>query len=84
MIIKFKYGFEYDGFLYGWNNKDLYRLPSTSGNKSYGLKKLDAIVVGNGIWYRIKKQKLSLKQLKDKTIFIDKEYQVINDTVDIP
>jgi hypothetical protein len=84
MIIKFKYGFEYDGFLYGWNNKDLYRLPSTSGNKSYGLKKLDAIVVGNGIGYRIKKQKLSLKQLKDKTIFIDKEYQVINDTVDIP
>ncbi len=45
MILKFKYGFEYNDFLYGWNNKELYRLPSKSGNKSYGLKKLDSIVV---------------------------------------
>jgi hypothetical protein len=33
---------------------------------------------------RIKQQKFSLKQLKDRTIFIDKEYQVIGDSVDIP
>lgn len=84
MIINFKYGFEYDGFLYGWNNKDLYRLPSKSGNKSYGLKKLDSIIVGNGVGYRIKKQKLSIKQLKEMTIFIDKEYQIIKDNVDMP
>ena len=84
MILKFKYGFEYDGFLYGWNNKDLYRLSSKSGNKSYGLKKLDSIVVGNSTGYRIKKQKFSLNQLKERTIFIDKEYQVIGDSVDIP
>ena len=84
MILKFKYGFEYNDFLYGWNNKELYRLPSKSGNKSYGLKKLDSIVVGNSIGYRIKQQKFSLKQLKDRTIFIDKEYQVIGDSVDIP
>jgi hypothetical protein len=84
MILKFKYGFEYDGFLYGWNNKDLYRLPSVSGNKSYGLKKLESIIVGNGVGYRIKTKKLSVNQLKQLTIFIDKEYQVITDSVDIP
>jgi hypothetical protein len=84
VILKFKYGFEFEGFLFGWNNKDLYRLPSTSGNKSYGLKKLNAIIIGNSLGYRIKRKKLSLKQLKDITIFIDKECQVINDTVDIP
>jgi hypothetical protein len=84
MILKFKYGFEYEGFLYGWNNKELYRLPSTSGNKSYGLKKLDSIVVGNSVGYRIKQQKFSINQLKNRTIFIDKEYQVIKNEVDIP
>lgn len=84
MILKFKYGFEYNGFLYGWYEKELYRLPSTSGNKKFGLKKLESIVIGNSIGYRIKRDKLTINQLKEKTIFIDKEIQVITENVDIP
>lgn len=84
MVLVFKYGFEFDGFLYGWNNKDLYRLPSSSGNKFYGLKKLDVIKVGSGLGYRIKREKLSINQLKLLTINIDKEYEIIDDVVDIP
>lgn len=84
MNIIFKYGFEYDGFLYGWNKKELYRLPSKSGNKSYGLKKLDKINVGNTFGYRLKGAKLSIYQLKQLTTEINIEIPVIEDCVDIP
>jgi hypothetical protein len=83
MILNFKYGFEHEGFLYGWNNKELYRLPSKSGNKNYGLKKINSIIVGNQVGYRIKREKFSVNQLKEKTILINKEYQVIKDN-DLP
>jgi hypothetical protein len=85
MILKFKYGFIFEDFTYGWYEQELYRLPSTSADKkTYGLKKLTSILVGNKVGYRIKRQKFTIEQLKGKTIFIDKEYQVINDSVDIP
>lgn len=83
-IINFKYGFQHENFIYGWHKKELYRLPSLSGNRSYGLKKLDIIKVGNLLGYRIKGQKFSINQLKDKTVFINKNYTIITDTVDIP
>lgn len=85
MILKFNYGFIFEDFTYGWNQQDLYRLPSTSADKkTYGLKKLTPILVGNNVGYRIKRQKFTIEQLKEKTIFIEKEYQVINDTTDMP
>jgi hypothetical protein len=86
MTIRFKYGFEYGGFLYGWKNHDLYRLPSTSGNKLYGLKKLSLITVGNGSGYHIKRQKFSITQLRDRTTeFAEiKTIKIINDTKDLP
>lgn len=82
--IIFKYGFEYDGFLYGWNKKELYRLPSKSGNKSYGLKKIEPIQVGKGTGYRIKTKKLSLYQCKQMTTAIDMKVELVVDTIDIP
>lgn len=84
MVLVFKYGFEFDGFLYGWNNKDLYRLPSNSGNKFYGIKKLDVIKVGSGLGYRIKREKLSINQIKLLTVAIDKEYEILEDKIHIP
>jgi len=85
MNLIFKYGFQYDGFLYGWNKKELYRLPSKSGNKSYGLKKLEQIKVGNSSGYRLKGAKLSIFQLKQLTAEIEEmTFQLLDDCVDIP
>jgi hypothetical protein len=84
MKLNFKYGFEYKGFLYGWNKKNLYRLPSKSGNKNYGLKLLNPIMVGNSFGYRIKKQKLSISQLKQLTIRINQKIEMVEDNIDIP
>lgn len=84
MKLKFKYGFYHEEFLYGWLKKELYRLPSTSGNKSYGLKKLSIIKVGVGEGYRLKRDKISIQQCKDRTIEINKVITVIKDTVDLP
>ncbi len=84
MTIQFKYGFIYDGFMYGWHKKELYRLPSTSGNKSYGIKKLSTILVGTKVGYRIKRQKFTVEQLKQKSTEINKEFELITDTIDLP
>jgi len=84
MTIEFKYGFEYKGFTYGWSKKELYRLPSVSGNKSYGLKKLPLILVGSKSGYRIKKDKFSIDQLKSMSKEINKSFEVINDNIDLP
>jgi len=84
MILNFKYGFNHDGFLYGWQNQELYRLPSTSGNKSYGLKKLSLIPVGNVEGYRIKRQKFSIQQLLDRTDTINVKIKVIKDSIHLP
>ena len=84
MKLKFKYGFNYKDFLYGWLKKELYRLPSTSGNKSYGLKRLSLIKVGVGEGYRLKKDKLSVLQCKNMAVEINKVITVINDTIDLP
>lgn len=83
MVLKFKYGFEYLGFQYGWLNKELYRLPSTSGNYHYGLKKLNIIKVGNKKGYRIKRDRMTIEQLKVRTTLIEREVAIIKDK-DIP
>ena len=83
MIIRFKYGFFYKDFLYGWHQKELYRLPSNSGNKKYGLKKLNVIQIGNKTGYRIKRDKLTINQLEQKTIVINQEISQIKDQ-DVP
>ena len=83
LIVKFKYGFEYKGFVFGWKDKELYRLPSSSGRNNYVLKKLKKITVGNKMGYRIKRDKLTVEQLEQKTILINKEIQKITDK-DLP
>lgn len=84
MIFKFSYGFTYMGFEYGWYKKELYRLPSVSGNNKYGFKKLNPIPVGNTLGYRIKRQKISMFQLKEMTTDIQREISVIEENKDVP
>ena len=83
-MILFLYGFEHKGFLYGWYKKELYRLPSESGIKNYSLKKLEMIKVGRQKGYRCKRDKLSLVQLRDKTIFINKKIYRVQNNKDCP
>ncbi|QQV91498.1 hypothetical protein M1M25_gp063 [Tenacibaculum phage Gundel_1] len=64
MVIKFKYGFEYKNFLYGWNKKELYRLPIIVHKRSYPLKKLNSIKINSHKGYRIVKDKKTIKQLQ--------------------
>jgi len=78
-MIHFKYGFFYKDFLYGWHEKELYRLPLESGKRHYPLKKLTTIDVGKQKGYRCKRDKLSMLRLKDMSIVIDKKISVIKD-----
>ena len=85
MTLTFKYGFTYKGLSYGWNNQELYRLPTTATNgKYYGLKKLSIIKVGNHDGYRVNRDKLSINRLKSMTVDIDTEVRYINDKKHIP
>lgn len=80
MILTFKYGFLYKGMIYGWKNKELYRLPYTNkANMNYPLKKLDQIIIGNKPGYLIGRDRKTIDQLQELTILIDKEYSIIKD-----
>jgi hypothetical protein len=84
MIIDFKYGFEYNGFLFGWHKKELYRLPSVSKGKSYGIKKLSIIKVGNDKGYRVKREKMSIKKIVEMTLPIEVAIKLAKDKKNIP
>ena len=75
MIIKYKYGVEFEGVLYGWKDKQLYRLPQMIGKRFYALRKC-------GEWEKgfiIGRKRKSLHQLRAMTIFINYELQEISD-----
>jgi len=79
MIIKYKYGFEFNGFLYGWKDKKLFRLPIQKEKRFYSLKEIKLIKVGNKNGYNVGRVKKSIKQLESMTIFINYELQTIKD-----
>ena len=81
MIIKYKYGFDFNGILYGWKSKELYRMPQNIGKRFYPLKQLELKTWNNGLTrgYLVGKKRKSLEQLKAMTIFINHEDQVILD-----
>lgn len=76
MILNFKYGFTYKELNFGWKDKVLYRLPSFTKMKSYPLKKLDLISIGNKKGYRVNRDKKTIKQLMEITEKIDYTYCV--------
>lgn len=83
-MLNFTYGFSYKGFTFGWLKKELYRLPMEGGNRSYPLKKLSLIKVGKQKGYIVRRQKFSLKQLKSKTILINKKLFELSNDKDLP
>lgn len=66
-----KYGILHDGIVYGWIDKELYRLPSTKGIISYGYKKMKPCVVGNNKGYWIGRRQKSMVQLQGMTVVIN-------------
>ena len=75
MIIKYKYGFEYNGKIYGWKNKELYRLPQMIGDRFYS--KIKCAKWGDKGYY-LGADRKSHKQLKAMTYYINHEEEVID------
>lgn len=71
MILNFKYGLEFNGIIYGWKDKELYRLPQMIGKRFYPLKKCGTCFEGNG--YLLLGKRKSIKQLESMTILINKK-----------
>lgn len=81
----FTKGFEYKGFIYGWHKRELYRLPSVSGLRTYPTKKLNAIKIGNAAGYRLKKDKRTVQQCLDMTrIFIQPIIIEAHEATEVP
>jgi len=78
MIIHFKYGIIHEGMTFGWYKKELYRLPGFL-KKTITFKKLNQIMIGNKVGYRLRGDKFTLEHLQTMTIFIDKKIQIIKD-----
>lgn len=81
MTTNYKYGFDYKRFSFGWKNKELHRLPSVlsydNGDiKSFPLKKLPLIDVGNKKGYRIVKDRKTIDQLMEMTEVINYTHTV--------
>lgn len=72
----FKYGFDYKEMSYGWYKKDLYRLPSVIGLRTYSFRKLPLISIGNKKGYRIMQDPKTIEQLQQLTERIDYVYTV--------
>jgi hypothetical protein len=81
MTLNFKYGFNYKNKVFGWLNKELYRLPDKERN--YGLRKLNPIAIGGQTGYRICRDKKTIKQLSNITHSIDIKIEKI-DHSDLP
>lgn len=65
---KFKEGFDYKGFSFGWYNNQLFRLPNESNGRYYGLKSVPLIKLSkSGKGYRLVRDKKSLGQVKSMT-----------------
>lgn len=73
----FRYGFEYLEVRYGWNKKQLYRLPFTRNNRSFDLKLINEIVIGSTTVYNIQRKKFTINKIKSITTNVDWNVEII-------
>jgi hypothetical protein len=66
-----KHGIIHNGIIYGWINKELYRLPQSKGTLSFGLKKMTPCEVGNATGYYMGRRKKTIAQLQAMTQIIN-------------
>lgn len=79
MIIKYKYGIDFDGIKYGWKDKKLFRMPQMIGKRFMPLKELALVDVGKQKGYYLNLKKKSLPQLEAMTTYINFEYEKVID-----
>lgn len=82
-MVNVKHGILHNGILYGWINKELYRLPSTKGTKTYCYKKMTPTIVGNNTGYYLGRRKKTLAQLQQMTTVINQRIFLTKDE-DLP
>jgi hypothetical protein len=78
-VIEYRHGFEFDGIMFCWKKKELYRMPYLKGNRSYQKRKLIKKEIGNGYGYSICNIPKSMSNLKEitkrieykETVFVD-------------
>jgi hypothetical protein len=70
-VIEYKHGFEFDGIMFCWKNKELYRMPYLKGNRSYQKRKLIKKEIGNGFGYSICGVQKAMDNLEDITKSIE-------------
>lgn len=76
-IKQIKHGLNYNGIIYGWIKKKLYRLPyfNTKTKRSYDLKEVKEI----GNHYLIARNKVNKITVKNKTTVINTEIIMYNE-----
>jgi len=76
-IKQIKHGLTYNGILYGWIKKKLYRLPyfNEKTKRSYELKEVKEI----GNHYLIARNKVNKLTVKNKTVVINASITVFNE-----
>ena len=86
MIIEINHGFVHSGMLFGWHEKELYRLPQMFNGRSYGFKKVNIFHCKkrNKQFFQCYKSDLTLDQVKHKTVVIPKVVINIVNSEDCP
>lgn len=81
MIIKYTKGFIFNGVIYGWKDKDLYRLPQVIGKRFYPAFKCKPYTNDKqeNIGYYVGRKRKSISQLRDMTVSVNFERQIIKD-----
>ncbi len=80
----FTFGFKYKRYYFGWHNEELYRLPTVSHGKVFGLKKLKRIAVGKKEGYELRKVKRTVEQCLRMTKEINRVVSVPEKHKDLP
>ena len=78
MIINYEYGISFEGYLFGWKDKKLFRLPQVINKRFLPLKELKIINVGNNKGYLLNQKRLSFSQLESMTGIINFKDEKVN------
>lgn len=76
-----KYGVSHNNIIYGWLEKNLYRLPVKIGKRYYGFKKLVKIEIGRKYGYKLSQKPFTEAQIKEKTVLLSEPY-ILTELID--
>ena len=77
---KITHGITHKGIIYGWFEKELYRLPVHISNRYFCLKKLTKVPIGNQFGYRLSQKAFTINQLQELTCLLISPYYLKSNT----